>query len=792
MSRLTATQVINVGEYLEPTFDPSTLTISQLLGILGYHNIQYPTPYSKAKLVQVFNDEVKTRSTKLKKDRLKRQNSSPSDDGIVDGHTGKLIAPTKQPTARRSTRRSSQAPVVVVDDDDDEPTPPPPDPPKRRRSSAKPDLAGPSTRKSLVQPTLAERSEPEDEPEVNPPPRKIVKGKKSADTASRRTSMFGEDSGWEDNNIFQSGAEDSSPARPSPARSRIPRKSGTVKRSRQSMSAPPDSSPTQSPIAPPQTKFSPKFDPPPPLVFPRSIPKPKPAGPFNFVAKVVEEEAQAAETLHAVKKYRSPEPGEPDIEDEDIEQEEQLDVPEEQEEVEQLALEEEQALEELEEELSLDQASENELVVSTHASTSPNLIVRALTLILAGLVVAYGWKYKSDSAAIGFCDTGSQTNNALEDLRSYRAAVEACNRENRTDLYLPPLENSSTTDPGKVIPCPLPSLIPLPHANACTPCPRHATCSQFSVQCDTGYLLKPHPLLLFFPDPPQSLNLTLSSASTPSETVWAILSAGLDGLPGFGPIALPPRCALDPRRQKNIGALGKAMESLLAQERGRRLCSGGKELSNTYPEGEGGEARKWGMDLQTLGESVKRKASNRLKPAFDDTFNEAVQELVQSGGVVLGADQEGRRYLASKEANLTWDCVVTVKARDIWAAWRGTAFGGLVAIVVSILARLRIAQKKAEARRVGELVQIALDTLRNQELAHHTDPVTTPHPYLSSIQLRDVILQNEHSIPTRRRLWDQVEHIVEGNANVRANLEEIEGGDELRVWRWVGSTGRGL
>jgi HeH/LEM domain len=147
MSRLTATQIINLGEYLEPTFDPSTLTISQLLGILGYHNIQYPTPYSKAKLVQVFNDEVKTRSTRLKKDRLKRQNSSPSDDGIVDGHTGKLIAPAKQvrlqrllafkqfltqtfykPTARRTTRRSSQAPVVVVDDDDDEPTPPPPDP----------------------------------------------------------------------------------------------------------------------------------------------------------------------------------------------------------------------------------------------------------------------------------------------------------------------------------------------------------------------------------------------------------------------------------------------------------------------------------------------------------------------------------------------------------------------------------------------------------------------------------------------------------------------------------------
>lgn len=31
-----------------------------------------------------------------------------------------------------------------------------------------------------------------------------------------------------------------------------------------------------------------------------------------------------------------------------------------------------------------------------------------------------------------------------------------------------------------------------------------------------------------------------------------------------------------------------------------------------------------------------------------------------------------------------------------------------------------------------------------------------------------------------------MELVVEGNANVRANLEEVQGGDELRVWRWVG------
>jgi hypothetical protein len=33
--------------------------------------------------------------------------------------------------------------------------------------------------------------------------------------------------------------------------------------------------------------------------------------------------------------------------------------------------------------------------------------------------------------------------------------------------------------------------------------------------------------------------------------------------------------------------------------------------------------------------------------------------------------------------------------------------------------------------------------------------------------------------------------VVEGNANVRTNQQETQGGEEMRVWFWVGSAGRG-
>lgn len=96
MSRsLTAAQVIGLGEYLNSSFDPASLTVSQLLGVLGFHNIQYPTPYTKPKLVQLFRDEITSKATKLRRERVKKERSFASDDGITDGVTGRPIGESK-------------------------------------------------------------------------------------------------------------------------------------------------------------------------------------------------------------------------------------------------------------------------------------------------------------------------------------------------------------------------------------------------------------------------------------------------------------------------------------------------------------------------------------------------------------------------------------------------------------------------------------------------------------------------------------------------------------------------
>ena len=110
---MTAAQVVAAGEYLESDFDPASLTVNQLLGVFGYHNINFPAPYTKPKLVQLFNDEIKTNAVKLKKERARKDSSIPSDNGITDGVTGRpLTEKVRERSAWVDMRRSDNTLIL--------------------------------------------------------------------------------------------------------------------------------------------------------------------------------------------------------------------------------------------------------------------------------------------------------------------------------------------------------------------------------------------------------------------------------------------------------------------------------------------------------------------------------------------------------------------------------------------------------------------------------------------------------------------------------------------------------
>ncbi len=118
MSRPSTSEVIALGEYLKPDFNPASLTVAQLLGILAHHEVKYPTQYTKAKLVELFNAEIKPKTKKFARERIKRENSQASEDGITDGMTGRPLGEKQVRTLGLASRADGHCDHSLPGDQD--------------------------------------------------------------------------------------------------------------------------------------------------------------------------------------------------------------------------------------------------------------------------------------------------------------------------------------------------------------------------------------------------------------------------------------------------------------------------------------------------------------------------------------------------------------------------------------------------------------------------------------------------------------------------------------------------
>lgn len=197
--------------------------------------------------------------------------------------------------------------------------------------------------------------------------------------------------------------------------------------------------------------------------------------------------------------------------------------------------------------------------------------------ILTGFVVAIGsfalYSYKTDSASIGFCDTGKNTNaivlQHLLEIEAEKSCRDAIVKRTDAGLSADPDAASCKTSI-------------LPRATECTPCAPHAICAGHSITCEPAYILNHN---------------TLSSIP--------LLDAILDGFPGLGSVALPPSCIADVRRRQKVGKMAGAIESKLAVVRGDRVCAGVVSTG-----GDAQDAAAFGMTM----DDIKTSLTKRINP----------------------------------------------------------------------------------------------------------------------------------------------------------------------------------
>ena len=106
-------------EYLEPSFDPSSLTMPRLRNILMTHDIPYPASAKKAQLVDTFNQDLKPQARKLlsARDRVRRTSKGITDmpssqEGTVGGGDDDRTSMPPPPTPRQRTSRKSVQPSI--------------------------------------------------------------------------------------------------------------------------------------------------------------------------------------------------------------------------------------------------------------------------------------------------------------------------------------------------------------------------------------------------------------------------------------------------------------------------------------------------------------------------------------------------------------------------------------------------------------------------------------------------------------------------------------------------------
>lgn len=192
-------------EYLSPSFDPSSLTVSRLREILVTHDISYPSSAKKSQLIDIFTQQLVPRSRKILAARSRIRRTS---KGI-----------TNMPSSREGT--------IEGDHDDEAPSmPPPPVPETQRKNPRKSD-------KTVIESTEADQpiegrlssggkrtskharpSDTETEPELEPKRPLARKTRKSQVTPTVKTEAPREsltrpslgESTFSDDNPFQSGS----------------------------------------------------------------------------------------------------------------------------------------------------------------------------------------------------------------------------------------------------------------------------------------------------------------------------------------------------------------------------------------------------------------------------------------------------------------------------------------------------------------------------------------------------------------------------------------------------------
>lgn len=191
--------------YLEPDFDPSSLTVPRLRSILVAHGVDYPASSKKAQLVDIFNDTVVPQSRRLRAANARVRRTSRGIENIPS-QTSSTAEDEEddQPEPPRSVLRSSRRSTRARTEETQEVKP---TPRGARHTTAPP----PGTTPRRVSTKHARPLDPVEEPEAKRPTSRKSLAEVATPVAKKETRTRDDTSPFSNQNVFQSGGSPPAP-----------------------------------------------------------------------------------------------------------------------------------------------------------------------------------------------------------------------------------------------------------------------------------------------------------------------------------------------------------------------------------------------------------------------------------------------------------------------------------------------------------------------------------------------------------------------------------------------------
>lgn len=329
---------------------------------------------------------------------------------------------------------------------------------------------------------------------------------------------------------------------------------------------------------------------------------------------------------------------------------------------------------------------------------------KALQVLWATLMVAavlWGLWYVRESKNVGFCDTGSDSNDLLRSrqrdvlARAAKAALRA------DDSYV------EDDDDDSLLSGPF---VPQSFRPSCSVCPSHAVCNSGSLQrcASPDYVLSPS-IWIYFPILPKVLPLS----------------------------KITPQCVPDAHKLILAAELGDEVRKVLSSWRGGVLCGGIPPHKEALSLGKGKLDETAPLYRFSLPEKELKDdlADRRDKDLIDDGYfsqlwDLALEELERRGTVLrisssvldtLDPTKSSPDLLVARNASVSLTCSAKLAFGSFLQKTKLYLITAILGLALVSWLRYKFRKERGERKKVKELVGVALERLQEQvSLARHS------------------------------------------------------------------------